>query len=281
MAEVTTPLGRWWYEEHGEARLEGAAVVLLHSLLCDHTMWREQVASLAALGRVLSFDLPGHGRTEVPPRFTLEEHADALADALEDLGVRRAILVGLSWGAMISLRVALRRPALVSALALLDTSAEAETAYRRAEYAVLAALARHVGRTDWLVRSRIAPRMFAPETLRHREDLVDWLAATVRAAPMLGLDRALVAVASRTSVLERLPEITAPALVLCGREDQGTPPVHSQRLAAALAEARLEWIPRAGHLSCLEAPDAVNAALGPFVRERLSDPGGLRVARAD
>src|SRR5690349_7141247 len=110
MAYVRTRLGRWFYEELGETKREGdPTIVLLHGLLFDGGMWRGQLEPLAALGRVLVFDGPGHGKSEEPPRFTLEDHADALAiDAFGELDVDKAILVGLSWGGMISMRAAIQ-----------------------------------------------------------------------------------------------------------------------------------------------------------------------------
>ena len=96
MAYVRTRLGRWFYEERGTAKREGdPPIVLLHGLLFDGGMWRKQVEPLTALGRVILIDGPGHGKSESPPRFSLEDHADALAiDAFGELKIPRAILVG-------------------------------------------------------------------------------------------------------------------------------------------------------------------------------------------
>ena len=146
MAYVRTRLGRWFYEERGATRRKGdPAIVLLHGLLFDGGMWRAQVEPLAAIGRVLVFDGPGHGRSEAPPPFSLEDHCEALTDALTALGVDRAVLVGLSWGGMVAMRVAIQHPARVAALALFDTSADAETRGRAVKYRMLAAFARRVG----------------------------------------------------------------------------------------------------------------------------------------
>ena len=72
MAYVRTRLGRWFYEERGAASSAKApAVVLWPSLLCDGGMWRYQIEPLAALGRVLVVDPPGHGKSDVPPPFSL------------------------------------------------------------------------------------------------------------------------------------------------------------------------------------------------------------------
>ena len=86
MPYARTRLGRWFYEERGVARKKGdAAIVMWPSLLFDGGMWREQVEPLAALGRVIVFDPPGHGKSEVPPPFSLEDNADALLDAFGEL----------------------------------------------------------------------------------------------------------------------------------------------------------------------------------------------------
>ncbi len=98
MPYVRTRLGRWFYEERGTPKREGdPAILLLHGLLFDGGMWRAQVERLSALGRVVIIDGPGHGKSEAPPRFTLEDHADALAiDAFNELRVHKAVLVGHS-----------------------------------------------------------------------------------------------------------------------------------------------------------------------------------------
>src|SRR5580658_10185266 len=136
MPYVRTRLGRWFYEERGKAKREGdPAIVLLHGLLFDGGMWRAQVEPLSALGRVIVLDGPGHGKSESPPRFTLEDHADALAiDAFNELRIRKSIPVGLSWGGMIAMRAAIQHPMRVSALAVLDSSAEPETLRDKVKY---------------------------------------------------------------------------------------------------------------------------------------------------
>jgi 3-oxoadipate enol-lactonase len=266
MAEVATPLGRWFYVERGSG---GTAVVLLPSLLFDHRMWREQLGPLSELGRVLAFDPPGHGRSEVPPPFSMPDHADALAAALATLGVERAVLVGLSWGAMVSLQLALRHPSIPAALALLDTSADPESTWHRVKYGALASYARWFGARPWLARSQVAPLLFGRRALATRPELVEEWIASVDAYPRLGIARAVAAVTSPPGVLGRLAGVNVPALVVCGRDDRSTPLAHSERIAAALPRARLEVVEGAGHASALEAPQAVNRLLVPFVREHL------------
>jgi 3-oxoadipate enol-lactonase len=268
---VRTRLGRWFYEERGAPKRDGApAVVLWPSLLFDGSMWRHQVGPLAELGRVLVFDGPGHGKSEVPPAFTLEDNTEALLDAFGELKVDRAVMVGLSWGGMLAMRMALQHPERVAALALFDTSAEPEDRARALKYRAFVAFSRRFGLPPALVEAQIAPAMFCDRTLAERRDLVDrFKRAAGGYAPEGTARSAMAVVIQRKDILPRLRDIRVPTLVACGREDRGTEPVHSERIAAAIPGARLHFIEQAGHITALEQPEAVNALLVPFVRDQL------------
>ena len=268
---VRTRLGRWFYEERGAPRRDGApAVVLWPSLLFDGSMWRHQLAPLSELGRVLVFDGPGHGKSEVPPPFTLEDNVEALLDAFDALEIKRTVLVGLSWGGMLAMRMALQHPERVAALSLFDTSAEAEDRGKAIKYRAFASFGRRLGLPPALVEGQIAPVMFCDRTLAERRDLVERWKRDASGYPSEGTARAAMAVVvQRTNILSRLGDIRVPTLVACGREDRATEPVHSERIAAAIPGARLAWIEHAGHITALEQPEAVSALLVPFVREQL------------
>ncbi|MBX3217723.1 MAG: alpha/beta fold hydrolase [Labilithrix sp.] len=274
MAYVRTRLGRLFYEERGARQSAGdPAIVLLHGLLFDGGMWRGQVEPLAALGRVVVLDGPGHGKSEPAPRFMLEEHADALDDAFGDLGIRRAIVVGLSWGGMVAMRLALQHPARVAGLALLDTSAEVDALAKRVKYRAFIAMHRRVGFPYALFEKELAPLMFGARTRAENPEL---LAATYRRTMGFergGLSRAAIAVVvHRKNVLPELARVRVPTLVVCGREDQSTPPERSEAIARAIPGAKLAMIDDVGHMSALEDPAAVNAHLVPFVRRCIDDP---------
>jgi 3-oxoadipate enol-lactonase len=268
---VRTRLGRWFYEERGAPKRDGApAVVLWPSLLFDGSMWRNQVEPLAQLGRVIVFDPPGHGKSEVPPPFSLEDNVEALVDAFGELKVDRAVMVGLSWGGMLSMRLALQHPSRVAALALFDTSAEPEDRARAIKYRLFVSYGRRLGMPPALLDAQIAPAMFCDRTLVEKRELVERFKRAVGGFPPEGTARAAMAVViERKDILPRVRDIRVPTLVACGREDRATEPVHSQRLAAAIPGARLAYIEGAGHVSALEQPEAVTALLVPFVREQL------------
>jgi len=268
MSYVRTRLGRWFYEERGVARRPGdPAVVLWPSLLFDGGMWKHQIEPLAALGRVVVFDGPGHGKSEVPPPFSLEDNADALLDAFGELHVDRAVLVGLSWGGMLAMRMALQHASRVHALALFDTSAEPEERARALKYRLFASIGKRVGLPPSLMDAQIVPLFFAERTRRDRPELVERFVRAANGFSREGLARAALAVVvKRTDVLPRLHVVRVPTLVACGKEDRATEPVHSERIAERIPGAKLVLLDGCGHVGPLEQPAAVNEVLVPWVR---------------
>ena len=251
---------------------EGPAILLLHGLLFDGGMWRAQVEPLSALGRVVIIDGPGHGKSEAPPRFTLEDHADALAiDAFNELRIRKSIPIGLSWGGMIAMRTAIQHPQRVAALAVLDSSAEPETLRDKVKFRAFIAFSRRYGVPRWFVERELAKLMFGRRTLADRgPELITQFTRTVNGYPRDGMARAALAVVvHRKDLTPKLRGVAAPALVICGRDDLATPPAKSKALTAKIRDARLEWIDDCGHMSAMERPDEVNDLLVPFVREHV------------
>ena len=265
---VSTRLGRWFYEERGTKRRESdATIVLWHSFLCDGGMWDGQIDALAKIGHVIVFDGPGHGKSEPPPPFTLDDNTRALVDALDTIAKGPVVMAGLSWGGMVGMRLALQHPAKVAGLALLDTSAEKQSLAERLRYRAFIAIHRRVGIPYGMFLKEVAPLMFAARTLADRPDLA--LTAYRRS---MGFDRegvcraSLAVVVRRTNILDKLDRIGTPTLVMCGREDGATPPAMSENIARGIRGSRLVMLDDVGHMSALEDPDAVNQHLVPFAR---------------
>lgn len=259
---LSTRLGPLAVEETGR----GPPLLLWHSLLCDGSMWREQVLDLARDHRVVVVDGPGHGASP-PPRgpFTLEDCAAAALELLDALAIERAALLGLSWGGMTFMRLALAAPERVRALALLDTSADPEQRLKRIRYRVMAAIYRRFGLVRPLERP-VLQAMLGATTLRERPELGRELLERLRGWDRAGVARAVDAVViRRASIAARLASIRAPTLVLVGEEDRATGVRAAERIARGIPGARLVRVPRAGHLSTLEAPGEVTRHLREFL----------------
>ena len=251
---------------HYEVSGSGPAVVLGHSLLCDTEMWRGVAPRLAERHRVINVEVRGHRRSTAPAPFSLEDLAGDWLAILDKEGVDRAFLVGLSMGGMTAMRLALRSPARVAGMVLIDSNADPEERGKRAQYAVMAAIYRRFGLVRPLAR-RTASIMLGRTSLRERPHLIDELVETVGRHPREQVTHALQAVFGRGDLRPRLPEIGAPTLVLVGAEDAATPPSKSEHIRDGIAGARIEVIDGAGHLSALEVPDAIVARVAAFLDE--------------
>ncbi|HET7410142.1 MAG TPA: alpha/beta fold hydrolase, partial [Paracoccaceae bacterium] len=144
-------------------------------------------------------------------------------------------------------------------LALLDTSARADTAERR-EGRMAQIRAAREGRFDEVVDGQFLPAMMNPlnpfpEALR---ETVRAMCATVGPEAFV---RQQTAIMNRPDGRADLGRIACPTLVLCGRQDQPTPVDLHEEMAAGLPGARLVVIEDCGHLSTIERPEAVNAAM--------------------
>jgi len=243
---------------------QGPTIVLGHSFLCDRDMWRHQVPALAERYRVVNIDTRGHGRSSrLTGPCTLDDLVADVFAVLDHLGIDRAIWAGLSLGGMVALRAVLAAPDRVTALLLLDTDGEAETTWRKLKYTALAYLVRGLGMKP--VIGQVDRQMFGPTTRRHRREVVaEWNPRFLRVnvPSVVWINDA---VKSRASLLPHLGEVDVPSLVLVGDEDVATPPARARRLADALPQAQLIEVPGAGHLSTLEQPERVTAAMLDFL----------------
>jgi len=275
LAHVSTRIGSLAVEAVGE----GPPAILWPSLFCDRRMWRHQVAALAGSHRLILVDPPAHGASG-PPRgpFTLADCAAAACEVLDAHEVDRAAWVGLSWGGMTAMHAALDAPERVRALALLDTSAEAEGWWEGTRSRVLAALYRRTGFNDFLL-GQVRSILLGRTTLAERPELADDLLAAVadrdRQAVLATIDAVVL---ERRSILPRLGGVAAPTLVVVGAEDRATPPSRARRIAEAIPGARLEVVAGSGHLSALEAPAAVSRLLAGFLAETAPHPAASHPA---
>ena len=259
-----------WVEDTGErSAADGTAlptIVFSHGLLFSTALFTPQVAALRNHYRCVAYDHRGQGRSSASPLRSISIellYQDAVA-LIEALNVGPVHFVGLSMGGFVGMRLAARRPDLVRSLSVLESSADAEPAENMLRYRGLSAAARVFGVAP-LIR-RVMKIVFAKSTLEdptRRAEVQLW--KTMLASNPRSIWRAVNGVIERTAIYPELGRIECPTLVIVGDEDVATVPAKSERIAAAIAGARLVRIPRAGHSSSLEAPAAVNQALAEFL----------------
>lgn len=234
----------------------GPPIVLVHGVGGHAGKWPAELRTLPGR-RVIAVDLPGHGTSKAPPERTIAGHARALLELLDRLEVESAVVAGHSMGGAIALTLALEAPARIAGIALLATGARLR---------VLPAL------LEWTADPALLPRAAAAmaDASFGRDAtpaMRDAYAREAAAAPP-GLLHAGFSACDAFDVMERLGEIRAPALVVCGDDDRSTPPKYAEKLRASIPSAELVLVPGAGHMVILEKPVEVARAIARFA-ERL------------
>lgn len=228
--------------------LAAPAIVLLHSIGTDLSIYEGVVPLLAAQFRVIAMDLRGHGASEASDA----EYSPALLSSdvlavMDEAGIDRAVICGTSLGGMVAMELVNSAPDRVSGLVLANTSAAMSPAL-------------------WPERIRTAREQGLAPILagwagRHLSEA--WMAA--HPERVAELERVFMATDPRgyigcaaairdLDVLPSLPEVAVPTLIIAGEQDIATPfSGHGDRIAAAITGAKVEFLP-AGHLACLEQP---------------------------
>jgi 3-oxoadipate enol-lactonase len=253
------------FEIEYDVRGKGPAVLLLHAFPLGLSMWDPQVDSLAASHRVVRFDARGFGGSQlddVAP-LTMERIADDGAYLLDQLAIETAVVHGCSMGGYAAFAFARRHPRRLAGLVLQDTRAAADTSEARAGRAALAVRVLEGGAAAAV--EALLPKLLGETSHRERAALEATLRERILATSPRAVANALYGLAARADSRAMLPGLTVPTLVLVGEEDAIVATDEAKEMAGAIRGARLEVIPRAGHLANLENPDAVNAALGAFL----------------
>jgi 3-oxoadipate enol-lactonase len=252
-----------WHKVVGQ----GPPVVLLHGGTGDpESYWSPQLPVLSEHFRLILTQYPGYGDEaggDAP--FSIPACARHVCALLDELGVKRASLVGLSLGGAVSLQFALDYPARVRRLVLADTMSGVWTQkFRRfIDHALIGAIEQ--GGHDLMFELNLI-FAFSERYLAENEALFEQQKRAWRSMDVARYTAMLRSI-REWSVDDRLGEIRAPALVLWGSEDIEIPRVYSERLASALPHAILSVIEGSGHKSCADRPEAFNKAVLAFLLE--------------
>ncbi len=245
---------------------EGPALMLGHGMWCEGGMFLPITDRLAPGYRIITPDLRGHGRSEVPQSpWTIGDLAEDYAAILDSLGIDGVILAGFSMGGMAALHFALLHPSRLRGLVLIGTAAGGEDTTRTIQINVLAATLGLVGPHRWIA-VEAARRTFAAAFRRDHPDIVAEWSAVIEQMDRAALVRALDAIVGRPSLVDRLHEIGIPALVIAGSADRLLPVRLSRSMARQLPRARLEILRGAGHAVPIERPEEVAGLLQVFMK---------------
>jgi len=246
------------YEDSGGA---GLALVLSHGFLQDSSMFDAQARQLRPRHRVITWDQRGHGSTvSTGESITYWDSADDLAALLDHLGVKRAVVGGMSQGGFISLRFALRYPDRTAGLVLIDTQSGQEDPDKAQQYDVMHDVWTGSGPSDQLL-DMVAAIIVGNK----RPESATWIAKwrSLDPAKLTYIYRTLM---DRDDITGRLGEIRVPAIVIHGTEDVAIDISMAEKLCANLSACRgLVRVEGAGHSSNITHAEPVNKAIEEFL----------------
>jgi pimeloyl-ACP methyl ester carboxylesterase len=248
------------YRDEGQ----GQPILFIHAFPLHSGMWERQIAAFSPRHRVIAPDLRGFGGSaRGSGAASLDQHADDIAALLDQLGIDKTTIAGLSMGGYISFALWRRHRARISGLILADTRAGADSEEARQGREKNARLAEEQG--PGAIADQMLPKLLsgnAPAALR------DEVRRMIESNDRAGIAAALRAMAARPDSTPLLASIDVPALVIVGAEDALTPPSEAQAMFDAIPGCRIAELPGAGHLANLEAPDALNDAIDEFLTPR-------------
>lgn len=237
------------YEVHGD----GPALILTHGYSSTAQMWDGQIAALSQSHKLILWDMRGHGQSDYPddPAAYSEAHTvEDIAALLDAVGANNAIVGGLSLGGYMSLAFHRAHPGRVRALLIIDTG----PGFKKDE-----------AREAWNARAMETATRFDREGLEMLQSF-SRERSTVRHRDATGLAHAARGMLAQRDarVIESLPDIKVPSLIVVGADD--TPFLAaSDYMAAKIPQAQKVVIPAAGHAVNIDQPQAFIDAVLPFL----------------
>jgi abhydrolase domain-containing protein 6 len=242
------------YFENGS----GPDLVLLHGMFGDYLDWEPVLGLLARRFHVVAPDLPGFGKSGKPDvAYDAEFFVKRLDGFFATLGLKEMILVGNSFGGQVAMLYALRHPEKVSQLVLVDSGG-----FREVPEAERAMARMILSRENLLAMPpAMIPLIFSKVFVKESAEKERYMAkqtAKLKTADYPEYVRAVVGsidLSMATNLLEELPKITCPVMLISGKEDSVVPPEQAQEASQRLPQATLEIMEACGHMPQLEEPE--------------------------
>lgn len=241
----------------------GLPVVLLHGFANGSALWQPQIDALAGRYRLIAPDLRGFGGSSTTDgrAVSMDEYADDVAMLLDQAGIARAVVGGISLGGYVALAFALRHPQRLLGLVLANTRAGADPAD-------WAAIREEMVRTVQVRGAEAVVENYGDKPFRSGcpEEIKEQVRSQIRRQPTAGLVSGTRGMAERPDRTPMLGSIRVPTLVIHGTEDRYVPVAEAEAMHRAIAGSRYARLEGAGHLSNVDSAQDFNAALDEFLR---------------
>jgi pimeloyl-ACP methyl ester carboxylesterase len=249
---MPTAAGLHYFLHEGGSILK-PPLVLIHGAGGDHLSWPPEVRRLPGY-RVITPDLPGHGKTAGPGRQSVQDYARDVAEFIDVVSFSRAVFVGHALGGAIALALALDYPDRVAGIGLISTGPTLPIPSSVIENAANLS-------TLLLAIKSLQEMSLGSQTPENLKGVV--YKRLIKTRQTLLLDDLLAS--DRFNVVDRLHMIQTPVLVVCGTEDKLTPLRFSEILSSKIPGAALQTVEGAGHMLALEQPGRLAKLISVFL----------------
>ncbi len=261
---IETSSGRIAFKTFGENKKKG--VFFIHGFPFDKSMWDEQGRVLSTDHFVVTFDLRGHGESETGSgQYLIEFLVDDLFAVMDEVGVGKGVVCGLSIGGYTALRAIEREPSRFSGLVLCNTKSTADPNAAKLNRANQIRLIRSGNKSQFA--EDMSRALFAPDSFKNNRGAVDRITAIMKSTKDTALIGTLIALAARMDMTESLERINVPTLIITGDQDKVATRADAELMNSRIKNSRFVLIHDAGHLSNLENGPEFNAALTSFLKE--------------
>lgn len=210
---------------------------------------------------VVSYDVRGHGESDKPDSFTLEDDVADLVSLIKTLHLENPIVIGFSMGSYIALKTAEEYPDLFSKVVLIGTKGGGSTSSTQK----IEDQAASRGMNKQQIVEQMVRRVFAPQV--SFEDIAAFDKEIASSVTLTQNQKdAITKSLQNFDLLKDADKVKIPVLVLTGEYDRLNPPEEGKKVADALPNAHFEVIPNAGHIAFFENPDRVFSLIDNFVK---------------
>lgn len=245
---------------------QGLPVVFIHGFPFSHLMWEPQMKALPNEYRAITYDVRGHGESDVGDgQYSIEFFVDDFVGLLDFLVIQKAVVCGLSMGGYIALRAVERHPDRFQGLILCNTRSEADSNEGKVKRSDTVKAVKSSGVKEFA--GNFVKAVFAQETFERSPQSVETIREIIESNSPLGICGTLLALASRTDTTNFLSKISVPTLILVGEHDTLTPPSASQSMKENIRGAEMHIVPGAAHMSNLENSTFFNEKLIGFLKK--------------
>lgn len=264
MTEITLSDGKTIsYHDSGTG---DKTILFLHSFGHNKNLWYPQLNHFLELGyRVIAPDMPGHGESSFDPEnHTVDLIAKSSIELLQQLGIEKTVVAGISIGGYITLRMWVRQPELISGLVMICTKAEADSDEIKERRRTQIENIQKNG-LEFFVETT-GPKRVAPYTVENRPWVVDWIKMMNYTVSAEANAATLEAMAIKEDETHTLETIDVPALILSGSHDIFIPKDSPHNLANGIKQSTHHVIQNTGHVASLENPNEVNGYMEAFLK---------------